>query len=379
MKLCVVQEFIPLYSISFFNKIKELYPEVDLVVLANVVQKNPLNQIENEYCSFEIVQADAKHFRGMIWRKGLFKILQKQKADVVIFSGATRDLSQLLVMGRYWITGVKFGAWGMFHRIGGPTVASKIYCKLVGFFAAKCLTYTRVGAVNLMTLGVPKDKISIVGTAIDEQRPEKAASLISATELIEFRKSHQLEGKKIILQVVRLSKVKSPELLIQAAAILTKVRQDLLFILIGDGEMRIELEALVAKNNLKSNVRFIGALFDELKLAKWYLSSDIFVVPTFLGLSAHHAMSYGLPVVTDSSLNCQGSEYELVAEGLNGMSYKEGSASDLAQIINKLLNNDELRKFMSFNARMTIKNRHNLENKTRNFIEQAKLIAGLIE
>jgi glycosyltransferase involved in cell wall biosynthesis len=172
----------------------------------------------------------------------------------------------------------------------------------------------------------------------------------------------------VVLQVVRLSRIKRPELLLHAAEILSQQRQDLLFVLIGDGEMRQQLEQMVVERGLQNTVRFIGALYDESVLSSWYLSASVFVVPTFIGLSAHHAMSYGLPIVTDDSLDSQGSEFDIIADGLNALTYREGDAQCMAEAIDRVTNDKELQNRLAANAIQTVREKHNLVGKSTSFV-----------
>lgn len=376
MRLCIVQAVLPLYSISFFNRIVDLYPEIDLVVLADLEAPNSLNQYRKDSCRFRAVHLANDERRGVARRPGLLRMLRELGADVVIFSGYARDLSQLWAMLAYRLQGKRFAAWGMFHRIGGPRLVSKLYYRLVGLLADKCLAYTRVGAGQLVNLGVPKRKVAVVGTAIDERVPLAEAQVRTPEELLDFRRTQGLDGRHVILQVVRLSRIKRPELLVEAAVVLQRQRDDLLFVLIGDGEMRHELEAMVDRTGLQGCFRFLGAIYDEGALSRWYMSAEVFVVPTCIGLGAHHAMSYGLPVVTDDSLDSQASEFDILAEGLNSLTYREGDAHDLARVLDRLVSDQALRQTLSVNARKTIENTHNLERKTRNFVEQALRLAG---
>ncbi len=86
-------------------------------------------------------------------------------------------------------------------------------------------------------------------------------------------------------------------------------------------------------------------------------------------------MSYGLPVVTDDSLDSQASEFEILAEGLNALTYREGDAHDMARVLDRLVSDQALRQTLSVNARKTIEHTHNLERKTRNFVQQALQLA----
>lgn len=370
MKLCIIQAVLPLYVISFFNRIVELFHNIELVVVADLDSTDPLNQYRGQDLKFDVVHVPSTQCGGVVWRKGLLKALRQQQADIVVFSGSTRDLSQLLAMLYYRISRKRFAAWGMFHRIGGPRFVTNTYFRLVGKIASRCLTYSRIGAVNLVGLGVSKQRVGVVGTAIDESKPHNQLHSQSQEALIDFRNKHHLTEKRVILQVVRLSRIKRPEILIDAATTLQCIRNDLVFVLIGDGEMRTELEALVHTRGLKDSFRFIGALYDEDELSRWYLCADAFVVPTFIGLSAHHAMSYGVPVVTDDSLDSQGSEFEILAPGLNSLIYREGDPGDLARVLAMLVGDDALRTFLADNARKTIDNVHNLDNKTKSFVAQ---------
>ncbi len=368
MKLCIIQAVLPLYAIAFFNRIVELYPDIDLVVLADLKTSQPLNQYRQEICVFRALHLDNIEHFGVVFRPGILGVLRSLQPDIVIFSGSTRDLSQLWVMFLFRLSGIAFGAWGMFHRVGGPRFVSKLYYRFVGMLATCCLTYTRTGATNLVNIGVSKHKIVVVGTAIDERIPFAEARALTPEALATFKLDKGVNGKHIILQVVRLSRIKRPELLILAASELLIKRKDFVFILVGDGEMREELEQMIAERNLQDNFRLLGAIYDESVLSYWYMCAEAFVVPTFIGLSAHHAMSYGVPVVTDDSLDSQGSEFDILAEGLNSLTYREGDTHDLALVLERIISDKALQASLSSNARRTVELIHNLNNKTHRFV-----------
>ncbi|WP_347255931.1 glycosyltransferase [Brachymonas denitrificans] len=366
MKIVVVQPLLPRYSIAFFNRLVQLYPEISLVVLADIETRDSLNQYRKEDCLFTVRHLPSKVRSGFIFQRGLLRLLHQENADRIVFNANPRGLTQLWAMLVHRIQGKQFTAWGMFHRIGGPRLVSTLFFCLVGRLAERCLTYTRTGASNLVSLGVPKHKIGIVGTAIDERIPLAERSARTAEELAAFRREQDLEGKHIVLQVVRLSRYKRPELLIHAAEFLLQQRKDLLFVLIGNGEMREELEQMVVSRGLQDAFRFLGAIYDEAALSRWYLSASVFVVPTCIGLSAHHAMSYGVPVVTDDSLDSQASEFSILTHGLNCLTYQEGDPKDLATAIDTLISEPILRDALRKNTSLTIRF-NSIDKKCSNF------------
>lgn len=369
MKLVLVQPLLPSYDISFFNRVAELHPEIELILLADIETKNPLNQYRAEVCKFKVRHLATVDWKGLTFRPGLLKLLAQDGADAtVVFSANPRDVSQLWAMLVQRLKGRRFFAWGMFHRIGGLRLVSKFYYRMVGRLVTRCLTYTRVGASTLLNLGVPKEKIGIVGTAIDERPPLAQRETKSPEQLEAFRRQQGLVGKHVILQVVRLSRIKRAELLVQAAELMLRQRQNLLFVLIGDGEMRQELESQVKARGMEYAFRFLGAIYDETILAFWYLSADAFVVPTCIGLSAHHAMCYGVPIVTDDSLDGQTSEFDILSDGLNAVTYAEGDVASLAQAIERVVSDPELRAVLSRNATISVRNIHSIGRKSENFV-----------
>lgn len=368
MKLVVVQPLLPHYSIAFFNRVVELHPELTLVLLADIETRESLNQYRPEDCRFTVRHLSSVQRKGFILRPGLQRLLRQENGEVIVFNANPREVSQLWAMIVSRLQGRHFSAWGMFHRIGGPRFVSTVFYRLVGRLADRCLTYSRIGASNLISLGVPKHKIGIVGTAIDESVPFAERAARTPEELAAFRRDHGLEGKHVVLQVVRLSRFKRPELLVQAAEILLRQRQDLLFVLIGNGDMRQELEDMVAARGLQHAIRFLRAVYDEAVLSRWYLNASVFVVPTCIGLSAHHAMSYGVPIVTDDSLDSQASEFDIIADGLNALTYQEGDVDALVEVIRLVIARTDLRTMLSENALRTIKNKHNIANKALSFV-----------
>lgn len=373
MRLCIVQSVLPQYAISFFNRIVERNQDIELFVLADIKTAQPLNQFQAELCRFNAVHLEHIEMAGVSIRPKILERLREINPDVVVFSASPRELMQLFVMIYLRMVGKPVAMWGMFHRIGGPKLMTSCYFKIVGAISQRCLTYTRIGALNLISLGVCKSKISVIGTAIDEQTPLAESATRTKEELESFRSENGLIGKKVVLQVVRLSRVKKPELLLEAARILAN-REDVVFILIGEGEMRTELEGLVREYGLKDKVRFLGAIYDEAELSRWYLSAHVFVVPTFMGLSAHHAMSYGVPVVTDDSLDNQGSEFEILAPGLNSKLYREGDVYSLAAVLNEISSNQKLHSILSENALRTVTKVHTLDQKTKRFVENVRFL-----
>ncbi|MBI3764739.1 MAG: glycosyltransferase [Chloroflexi bacterium] len=119
-------------------------------------------------------------------------------------------------------------------------------------------------------------------------------------------------------------------------------------ILGGDGPMRAEWEALAQRIGVADRVTFVGEL-PEAELAAFYHSGDLFVLPASarseaFGTVLLEAMASGLACVT-TELGT-GTSY-VVQDGVTGLVVPPHSSRALADAINRLLADDELRTRMS--------------------------------
>lgn len=81
-----------------------------------------------------------------------------------------------------------------------------------------------------------------------------------------------------------------------------------------------------------------GAGYDESRLGRIFSAADLCVIPSAAGLSAIHALVYGVPVLTgDHACGTHGSEVEAVVDGVTGRFYRHGDAADLADAMEAML------------------------------------------
>lgn len=367
MRLLVITNLLPHYQIDFFNKLVALYPEIELTVVADIKYQGSLNGYKDDNCHFNVINNKMYEKKGLIFRKGILKVIKENKPDKLIFYANPREISLTFIMMYLKVIGFKFYAHGMFHRVGGQRFVSNVYYRLMGFLAEKLFIYSRKGAEILLTLGIDPKKINIVGTAIDETKAKYYLSQIKQAHINELVIKYNLTNKKVILQVVRLSKIKKPEMLVDVANKILSERDDCVFILIGDGEQYLALKNKISEYKLDNKVFLLGAIYDELELAHWFSLAKVFVMPTCIGLSAHHAFSYGLPIVTDDNLLEQASEFDILADGLNSVVYKAGNIDSFSKSILTVIDDEDYQAFLSRNALFTIEKVHSLKNKCFNY------------
>jgi phosphatidylinositol alpha-1,6-mannosyltransferase len=114
--------------------------------------------------------------------------------------------------------------------------------------------------------------------------------------------------RQVILTVGRLQKRKGHDQLIRALAILRRSLPKLLYVILGDGEERSELEALVKREGLAQHVQFRGEV-DDSTLIPCYQQCDLFVLPNRqvakdlegFGMVLLEAQACGKPVIAGDS------------------------------------------------------------------------------
>ncbi len=151
------------------------------------------------------------------------------------------------------------------------------------------------------------------------------------------------DDEKILLFVSRLVWEKDIRTVLDTAKILLKKNPKLKLVIAGDGPIKEEMEREIPE------AIFTGFVFGE-ELAKVYASSDVYLFPSdteSFGNVTLEAMASGLPAVV---ANAVGSS-SLVENKVNGYLTRPKDVEAFAENVQKILDDDELRKTMSENSR----------------------------
>ncbi|GAB3289828.1 hypothetical protein GCM10027450_06040 [Pseudidiomarina andamanensis] len=363
----IVTNIIPHYNLSFYARLtSELKEKYNVIIIADQASDSDVFVKNEEEADINVVSLPFLKTGRFTYRKGLVGALRRLNPDKVVVYGNPRDMAVWLVLIYLKLTRKWCAAYGMFHRIGGMNRFSRVAYKAFGILSRKLFTYSRRGAITLDALGVDSNKIKVIGTAIDNN---EEIQIFDKDTQAKFVADHQLEGKTVVLQVVRLSAYKKPGFIVDAAQEMILKNKRLLFVLIGGGELLEELKVKVARLELEQSIRILGPCYDKNQLSLWFSVAKISIVPTCIGLSAHHSLGFGVPVMTDDSIANQASEFDILQHGLNAVVYKEGSINDFILKLESFLDNEKMQESLSQGALNTIKYNSNLETKVRNFID----------
>jgi phosphatidylinositol alpha-1,6-mannosyltransferase len=132
-----------------------------------------------------------------------------------------------------------------------------------------------------------------------------------------------LQGRPVLLTVSRLYARKGIDRVIQSLPAVLRRIPDLVYLVVGDGGYRPELEQLVSRHELGANVVFAGAVPDY-ELTDHYSLGDVFIMANRempdgetegFGLVFLEANACGLPVIAGKA----GGSVDAVTDQVNGL------------------------------------------------------------
>lgn len=173
------------------------------------------------------------------------------------------------------------------------------------------------------------------------------------------------KNKKIILAIGRFVRAKGFVYLIKA---MNKL-DDAILLIIGDGPLKKDFENYINTNNLKDRVILLGSISDKKTKNNYIQASDIFVSSSqqeSFGIVLLEAMKHSKPVI-NTNLGT-GVNY-ISIHNKTGLTVEPKNSEELANAINKLLNDDNLRKILGQNAKKRVENVFNI-SKIKNKIKK---------
>ncbi|OFD89098.1 glycosyl transferase [Bacillus mycoides] len=160
-----------------------------------------------------------------------------------------------------------------------------------------------------------------------------------------FRKKYNITAEYILSYVGRLAPEKDIDTLQTLIQTTNKERDDIHWLIAGDGPLAKSLH----ENVQKTNVTFTGYL-QGLDLAEAYASSDLMVFPSTtetFGNVVLESLACGTPVIGANS----GGVKNIITDGKTGVLCEPKNEDSFLSSIYEVLNNEEMRKQMSLDAR----------------------------
>ena len=209
------------------------------------------------------------------------------------------------------------------------------------------LVLTRAEKMDLENLyGISPEKVSVIPAGVD-------TDIFYPVPKLKARVGLGLPDKETVMYAGRVEPIKGLDILLDSFKILNETRDVHLVVVGGSLSGDRELDALRQRSKqlgILEKITFTGSV-NQSELGRYYSAADVFVLPSHyesFGLVALEAMACGTPVVASRV----GGIPSFVDDGETGYLITWRSAEPFADRIEMLLENSDLRNFMSESARV---------------------------
>lgn len=233
-----------------------------------------------------------------------------------------------------------------------------IVSKIVNIFSDYIIANSKATAE---AISKNKDKVKVVYNAIDI---EKNSGLEDIDEVYkEVAATIVKSNNKIKIGMAgRINRWKGQKLFVDMAKLVSEENDNVEFLIAGDvykGEDYIldDLKGYILESGVKEKIGLLGQVDN---MSNFYKKLDIFVLPSIqpepFGLVVIEAMNNKLPVVATN----HGGPVEIIDNNIDGFLVDYKDAREMAQVVNKLIKDKELRNYIAANAEKKVKEKFNV-------------------
>lgn len=336
------------YRVDFFNALNRYFTAKFYFNFRNVQDQKFDQEFLRKQIEFEPFHIERGfNIAGRTFRIGIIAILRNEKPNIIICS----EFGQITLVTflYYLISGRKFKMYTICddsvenakERKGLRALFRSIISKKIDgvIYASR-----EVGAWNVQNVSKEIKPFELPIIHRDQTfRTKLEESLPIAKKYI---KMYGLEGKKIVLFVGRLVKVKNISLLISSFS--QTGTMNTVLIVVGSGPLEKELKQIATDKAIRNNVIFPGRLEGN-DLHAWFALAHIFVLPSTyepFGAVLNEALLAGCQVLCSNKAGA----VTLINEK-NGDSFNPYDEDELTEKMKKFLSSMEVTSYEKLSMR----------------------------
>jgi len=286
----------------------------------------------------------------------LTRLIRRRRIDAVVTVGAGDKM--------FW---GRLAAWwrqlpvvvSALHSTGWPDGVGHLNRRLTPMTDAFIACASEHGRFLVEYEHFPEDKVCVIPNGVDVERFQRCESGAQRV-----RKELGISPDSRICGIVAaLRPEKNHELFLRAAAIVLREVPHAVFLIVGDGPRRADLEALAKELRIEQQVRFLGTRSDI---------PDVLSLMDVFALTSHNEAN---PVSILEAMACEtpvvatrvGSVAESVEHRKTGFLVAPGSADPLAGRLVRLLTSGQTRRDMGQAARRCVIENWSLDHMVRGY------------
>jgi glycosyltransferase involved in cell wall biosynthesis len=338
-KMLIFHPALAPYRIDQFNALNQIY-ELKVVFIFENLQNNKFDQhkllslLQFEY-AFLLKGLFYKN-RGI--RFGILKTIKKFKPDIICGYEYSITTQYLILLKRLGLIHQKIGSTiddsiEICNHIQSKirSLARKISIKQLDFIIVMS---NEVLKFYMDTFKLKENQIIVSPVLQDPERLRTNSDEIKAIAR-EYSNTYQLKGKKVLLFVGRFMPEKALPAFLSSIQYVLQKQDNVIFILIGDGSDRNNIENLIKEKKLDTKVIAPGR-YEASQLYAWYLCASGFVLPSIyepFGAVVNEALIFGIKVFCS---RYAGASYLVTSE--KGIVFNPLSEKDVTSKFEQFLN-----------------------------------------
>lgn len=300
------------------------------------------------------------------WQQGIISRLLKKDYDAVIMLGSIYYISYILALPVLKFMRIPIIFWT--HGFLGKDNWFIKECRHIFYKQADAILLYGERAKKIMEKSghYKKKYLEVVYNSLDYE-PVKNIDL-SLAQVGDIRKKlFQSNELPLVVASGRVTKEKNFDYLIDALE-LSALRYSKYFnlLIIGEGPELENLKCAADEKGVGHLVSFVGSIYGK-KAYEYLMASDICVIPGNVGLSAMHAFSAGIPVISHNNFNVQMPEFEAIIDGETGSFYEYNNIDDLVTKIHSWVFNKSRLEGAKKHCLSVIENRYNVNYQMKVF------------
>lgn len=197
-------------------------------------------------------------------------------------------------------------------------------------------------------MDVPREAVKLIQNGVDTDQffpADKPADLLA---------KHQLHGKQIVLTIGRMVARKGIDNAVRAIALVLKTRPQLHYLIVGEGDLREEIVALISSHGIAGQVTLVGKV-SQADLVRYLQLCDLFLMPNRtladgdtegFGLVFREANACRKPVIGGRA----GGVVEAVIDGYSGLLVDGYKVDEIAAAVERILGDPVLAEQLAANG-----------------------------
>ncbi len=320
--------FIPLYRIPVFSKLAES-DRYDYVYWAGMQSPDKYLRSAFAESGLPIEEVPLQTVRIPVVKKvlefqfsAILKLIKK-RPDVYIILANPNSISSWMCMIVARLLGCIVLAWSHGFLTDENSLKNKLR-RLYYRIPHGHLLYGNKARDIMIKRGFNRDKLDVIYNSLDYEKQAALREKLNKEKRANVRRDLNIpEAGILLISIGRLMSKLKIDQAIEGIKYLRNQQKDVYLLVIGDGPEKENLTKKSATLGISDRVIFYGACHNEEILSQLFNAADMCVVMGKVGLSAMHALGYGIPLVTNNNLDKHFPEIEAIAENETGWFFAE--------------------------------------------------------